>query len=124
VADAPSSIWTCCDGKHPIVFFPPFGLDALTEGDRVVLVQGWSRLNAWPDTVPAFTRLRPRFFLATLSNGGLNLQQRLIEHIHLPVDRVLSAEQFQHFKPDAEVYLWRCPLAGTRAFLAHAGRRP
>jgi 2-haloacid dehalogenase len=84
---------------------PAFGLEALTEDDRAFLVQGWSRLNVWPDTVTALTRLRARFFLTTLSNGGLKLQQRLVEHNHLPVDRVLSAEQFQHFKPDAEVYL-------------------
>jgi 2-haloacid dehalogenase len=84
---------------------PSFGLGTLTEIERSTLVQGWSHLETWPDTVSALTRLKGRYYLTTLSNGGLGFQQKLVAHTGMPVDRVLSADHFQHFKPDSAVYV-------------------
>lgn len=83
---------------------PSFGLDALSETDRVEMVRYWSRLDAWPDTVAALTRLRSTFTIVALSNGGFAMLVELARRCRLPWDAVMSADLFRHFKPDAEVY--------------------
>jgi 2-haloacid dehalogenase len=49
--------------------------------------------------------MKPKYTLATLSNGNLSLLVAMAKHGGLPWDAVLSAELFQHYKPDPEVYL-------------------
>ena len=46
-----------------------------------------------------------RFSVATLSNGNRSQQQALMRFTGLPFHRLLSAEDFAHYKPDPEVYL-------------------
>jgi 2-haloacid dehalogenase len=65
----------------------------------------WGRLTPWSDTVPGLTRLARRFTVSTLSNGNRAQQTALIRFAHLPFQRMLSAEDFRHYKPDPEVYL-------------------
>ncbi|MCH8997270.1 MAG: haloacid dehalogenase type II, partial [Proteobacteria bacterium] len=48
-----------------------FALDHLDEADRVRLNLAWHRLDPWPDVVAGLNRLRPKFILATLSNGNV-----------------------------------------------------
>jgi len=91
---------------------PSFGLDALSESDRAQLVGCWARLDAWPDTVAALTRLRRKFTIIALSNGGFALLVELARHCQLPWDAVMSADLFRHFKPDAEVYRGAADLLG------------
>src|SRR5438445_357 len=69
------------------------------------LARGWERLPPWPDAVPGLTRLGRRFTVATLSNGNRAQQAARVRHAGLPFDRMLSAEDFRHYKPDPEVYL-------------------
>jgi 2-haloacid dehalogenase len=54
--------------------------------------------------VEALGRIKRRFPIVALSNGGFRLLVDLARHAHLPWDAVLSADLFHHFKPDAEVY--------------------
>ena len=77
----------------------------LPEADAAALNKVWHRLNPWPDSVTGLTRLRSRYTVATLSNGNLSLLVAMARHAGLPWDAVLSAELFQHYKPDPEVYL-------------------
>ena len=50
-----------------------FALEQLSEADLDRLVLAWHHLPPWPDAVRGLSRLRPRFVLATLSNGGMAL---------------------------------------------------
>jgi 2-haloacid dehalogenase len=83
----------------------------LAEADTVALNQVWHRLNPWPDSVAGLLRLKVRLPIATLSNGNLSLLVAMARHAGLPWDAVLSAELFQHYKP--EVYLGAARLLGV-----------
>jgi 2-haloacid dehalogenase len=72
---------------------------------REELTRAWERLPAWPDAAPGLERLARRFTVATLSNGNRSQQAALIRFAGLPFQRLLSAEDFKHYKPDPEVYL-------------------
>jgi 2-haloacid dehalogenase len=52
--------------------------------------------------------------VSTLSNGNRSQQQALIRFARLPFQRVLSAEDFGHYKPDPEVYLGAASALGLR----------
>jgi 2-haloacid dehalogenase len=98
--------WTHIDALHRGI------LDRLLAERGIVLEEAeaahfnrvWHRLIPWPDSVAGLHRLKPRFTLATLSNGNLSLLVAMARHAGLPWDAVLSAELFQHYKPDPEVY--------------------
>ena len=79
-------------------------LQALGDTDRDELVRAWHRLTPWPDTVPGLTKLRERYILTPLSNGGMGLLTRLARAAGLPFDCILSAELAGTYKPDPRVY--------------------
>jgi len=93
---------------------PEFGAAALDEQAREQLVLAWHRLPAWPDTVPGLTRLRERYLLSPLSNGGFALLTNLARAAGLPFDCILSAELCRHYKPDPESYRMAVDLLGLR----------
>jgi len=64
----------------------------------------WHRLTPWPDAVPALRRLKTKFVIAPLSNGGIGLLTNLSKRADLPWDVILSAEVFRAYKPDPRVY--------------------
>lgn len=64
----------------------------------------WDRLIPWPDAVAGLERLRGRYVVGTLSNGGFGSLTRMARHAGLPWDCVLSAELFGAYKPDRRVY--------------------
>jgi 2-haloacid dehalogenase len=76
----------------------------LPEEARTAAVHAWHRLPAWPDTVPGLARLRARYTLAALSNGGFALLTHLAKHAGLPLDCILSAELARAYKPAAPAY--------------------
>ena len=73
----------------------------------------WHELRPWPDTVRGLTRLRKRWITGTLSNGGVRLLTDLARFAPLPMDVILSAELFRHYKRDPEVYRGAVELLGT-----------
>ena len=81
-----------------------FSLEALPETDVDRLVFTWHHLPPWPDALAGLTRLRSRFVLATLSNGGMALLVDLARAGHLPFDCILSTELVKTYKPDPSVY--------------------
>ncbi len=91
-----------------------FEITGLSETDRDHINRGWHRLNPWPDSVPGLTRLKSKFVIAPLSNGNVALLTNMAKNAGLPWDLVLSAELFQHYKPDAETYLGAARLLGLK----------
>ena len=79
--------------------------DAVDEGSRDRLVRAWHRLPAWDDSVAGLARLRTRYVIAALSNGGYALLTNLIKAAGLPFDCIVSAELIRAYKPDRRVYL-------------------
>ncbi|MDQ2778779.1 MAG: haloacid dehalogenase type II [Pseudomonadota bacterium] len=106
--------WTDIDGLHRRI------LDRLLAERRIHLPEAeaadfnrlWHRLAPWPDSVAGLTRLKARFAITTLSNGNVALLLNMAKHAGLPWDTVLSAELFNHYKPDPEVYLGAARLLG------------
>ena len=76
----------------------------LPEADLERLVFAWHHLPPWPDAVGGLTRLRSRFVLATLSNGGVALLVDLNRAAGLPFDCILSSELVKSYKPDPPIY--------------------
>jgi 2-haloacid dehalogenase len=64
--------------------------------------------------VSGLTRLKTRFIIGPLSNGNVALLTNMAKHAGLPWDLVLSAELFEHYKPDREVYLGAAHLLGLQ----------
>jgi 2-haloacid dehalogenase len=98
--------WTNIDGLHRRILdrlLTERGI-TLPEAEMAHLNRIWHRLNPWPDSVPGLEQMKPKYTLATLSNGNLSLLVAMARHGGLPWDAVLSAELFQHYKPDPEVY--------------------
>ncbi len=107
--------WANIDALHRTILdqlLPRFGLDSLSEAERVAFNRAWHRLDPWPDTVPGLTRLRERHIVATLSNGNVALLVDMAKRAGLPWDAVLSAELFGRYKPDPEVYRGAARLLG------------
>ncbi len=99
--------WTNFDRLHRMSLdevLSAMGISRFDDADREELTKAWERLPAWPDATAGLERLKPRFTLSTLSNGNRSQQQALLSFAGLPLERVQSAEDFQHYKPDPEVY--------------------
>jgi 2-haloacid dehalogenase len=100
--------WLHIDALHRMILdstVESHGLGGLVEAERVHLNRAWHRLPAWPDSVRGLTRLKARYTITPLSNGNFSLLTEMAKHAGLPWDCVISAELFQHYKPDPEVYL-------------------
>jgi 2-haloacid dehalogenase len=88
------------------------GADEFDSAARDELTLAWERLPAWPDAAPGLERLNRGFVVSTLSNGNRSQQAALIRFAGLPFPRLLSAEDFHHYKPDPEVYLGAASMLG------------
>jgi 2-haloacid dehalogenase len=89
-----------------------FSIQGLNEADLHQLTMGWHRLRAWPDSVAGLTRLKQKYIIGPLSNGNGALLTNMAKFAGLPWDLVLSAELFEHYKPDPETYLGAARLLG------------
>lgn len=83
------------------------GIDPKTVPDAELdaLNRAWHRLDPWPDTIPGLLRLRPKFFLAPLSNGNILLLANMAKRAGIPWDAILGAEPARAYKPQPEAYL-------------------
>ena len=108
--------WTNIDGLHRMILDeirPGFGLGDLDDAAVEHLNRVWHRLAPWPDVVGGLQRLKAKHVISTLSNGNIALLVDMAKHAGLPWDCVLSAELFQHYKPDPEVYQGAARLLGV-----------
>jgi 2-haloacid dehalogenase len=99
--------WQVLDGVHRASLrelISELSLQSLTEADLDRLVFAWHHLPPWPDAVGGMSRLRSRYVLTTLSNGGMAHLVDLNRAAHLPFDCVLSVELVRTYKPDPRVY--------------------
>ena len=99
--------WTRLDELHRMTLdklLPEFGVDGLTEAEKVHLNTAWHRLEPWPDAVEGLARLRTRYTLVSLSNANVALLVDMAKYGGLPWDCVLSAEFAHAYKPDPRVY--------------------
>ena len=80
------------------------GVSGLPEHDRRFLLSVWRRLIPWPDAVAGLTRLKSRYLIGPLSNGGFAMLTEMAKAGGLPWDFVISAELFRAYKPSPEVY--------------------
>ena len=106
--------WTHIDGLHRRILdglLAAHGI-AMDEAARQNFNRIWHRLQPWPDSKPGLQRLKRRFTVTTLSNGNVSLLVAMAKFGGLPWDAVLSAELFNHYKPDPEVYLGAARLLG------------
>ena len=108
--------WTNFDRLHRMSLeevLRDLGIEGFSDGDKDELTLAWERLPPWPDAVEGLRRLRARYTVCTLSNGNCSQQQALVECARLPFDRLLSAEDFHHYKPDPEIYLGAAEALGV-----------
>jgi 2-haloacid dehalogenase len=109
--------WTPLDVLHRTSFDElarRFGFAAeIDEAARTWCVDRWHHLRPWADTVPGLTRLRARWIVGTLSNGNVRLLTDLARNAPLPMDLILSAELFRHYKRDPEIYRGAIELLAT-----------
>jgi 2-haloacid dehalogenase len=99
--------WQVLDGVHRASLGELIGelsIKSLTEADLDRLVFAWHHLPPWPDAVGGMSRLRSRYVLTTLSNGGMAHLVDLNRAAQLPFDCVLSVELVRTYKPDPRVY--------------------
>jgi 2-haloacid dehalogenase len=89
-----------------------FAITGLNEADLHYLTMGWHRLHPWPDSVAGLTRLKKKYIISPLSNGNVALLTNMAKFAGLPWDLVMSAELFEHYKPDPETYLGAARLLG------------
>ncbi len=108
--------WTTIDGLHRRILdglLAARGLP-LAEDEAAQFNRVWHRLLPWPDSVAGLYRLKQTHTIASLSNGNVALLVNMAKHAGLPWDTVLSAELFNHYKPDPEVYLGAVRLLGLQ----------
>ena len=100
--------WTKIDDLHRLILdqvLDQFGIDSLSEAQKIDLNFVWHRLQPWTDSVEGLCELKQHFTIVTLSNGNLSLLANMAKNAGLPWDLILSAEVFRHYKPDPETYL-------------------
>ena len=108
--------WTNIDGLHRRILdglLAARGL-ALAEAEAANFNRVWHRQLPWPDSVAGLYRLKQTHTIASLSNGNMALLVNLARHAGLPWCAVLSAELFNHYKPDPEVYRGAANLLGLQ----------
>jgi 2-haloacid dehalogenase len=100
--------WTNFDQLHRMSLdqvLDDLEIDGFDSAARDEFSHAWERLPAWPDASAGLVALGKRFVVTTLSNGNRSQQQALVGFTGLPFQRLFSAEDFKHYKPDPEVYL-------------------
>jgi 2-haloacid dehalogenase len=100
--------WTNFDRLHRLSLdhvLLEIGAEGFDPAARDELTLAWERLPAWLEAARGLERLNRRFTVTTLSNGNRSQQVALIRFAGLPFQRLISAEDFHHYKPDREVYL-------------------
>jgi 2-haloacid dehalogenase len=110
--------WTNFDRLHRLSLdqvLRDLGVEGFDAAARDELTLAWEHLPPWPDSTAGLERLNRRFMVATLSNGNRSQQTALILFAHLPFQRLLSAEDVRHYKPDPEVYLGAASALGLEA---------
>lgn len=107
--------WMNIDSLHRMILdelLAEFGINGLTEAEKMAFNKAWHRLDPWPDSAAGLTRLKNGYVIATLSNGNVALLTNMAKWGGLPWDCILSAELFKRYKRDPKVYQGAADLLG------------
>jgi 2-haloacid dehalogenase len=99
--------WANSDTLNRMVLdqlIPRFGLKSLSPAQREHLNSVWHRLDPWVDVVTGLQRLKKNFLIAPISYGNEVLLVNMAKRADLPWDCVVSAEQAQQYRSDADIY--------------------
>jgi 2-haloacid dehalogenase len=96
------------------VLVEKFGIEGLSGGDLHHMTLGWHRLHPWADSVSGLTRLKTAYVISPLSNGNVALLTNMAKFAGLPWDLIMSAELFEHYKPDPQAYLGAAALLNLK----------
>jgi 2-haloacid dehalogenase len=80
------------------------GTNAFTAEDRRMIATCWHRLEAWPDFVPAFARLRHRYICVSFTILSLSLVIDVSRRNGIGWDAVIPCEMLRVYKPPPEAY--------------------
>nr|WP_042189390.1 haloacid dehalogenase type II [Kibdelosporangium sp. MJ126-NF4] len=84
------------------------------EDDRREMVLAWHHLPAWPDSAQAVAKLRERYTVVALSNGGFALLATLLKQAGLSFDAIISVELARVYKPAPAAYRTAVDLMDVR----------
>ncbi|MGM4988023.1 haloacid dehalogenase type II [Tardiphaga sp. 841_E9_N1_2] len=96
------------------VLVAKFGINGLSDNDLHHMTLGWHRLHPWTDSVSGLTRLKTKYVISPLSNGNVALLTNMAKFAGLPWDLIMSAELFEHYKPDPQAYLGAAALLNLK----------
>jgi 2-haloacid dehalogenase len=100
--------WTRLDDLQLMILeglLKDYGIQGLSEEERIHWSHVWRRLKPWPDAVEGLTRLKHKYVISPMSNGNVALMVQLAKFAGLPWDLVLGSDLVRHYKPDREMYL-------------------
>lgn len=81
------------------------------------IVDGLGELPPYPDVRPALERARARRIrVAVLTNGGEKATRKAFDRANLAsfIERFISVDEIEHYKPSREVYLHAARVLGVR----------
>ena len=90
------------------------GIAGFSDAQREELTLAWECLRPWPDVLPALSRLKPEFTLATLSNADVSAVVNISKRAGLPWDAIFAAEMAGVFKPDPAIYRMAAAYLGLQ----------
>lgn len=76
-------------------------------------VRAWHHMTAWPDVLPALSRLGEEYEVFVLANGTTRLQLDQARSSGLSYDMLFSSQLLGLTKPDPEMYKKSMPLVGV-----------
>lgn len=78
---------------------------SLSQTNQDILMDGWSRLKAWPEAKEVFDEVQKRGYkIAILSNGDESMLNPLKESTGINFDYIFCAEQAKAYKPNPRIY--------------------
>jgi len=100
--------WTNLDDLQRMILeelLKEYGIQELSEEEKINWAHVWRRLKPWPDSVEGLTRLKSKYIISPMSNGNVALMVNLAKFAGLPWDVVLGSDLVRHYKPDRETYM-------------------
>lgn len=100
--------WVSLDTLHLEILkstLEKFDVTHLTKDQIRDLNYAWHRLQAWPDSLKAINNIKKKYITTTLSNGNISLLTYMAKNAGIAWDCILSAENFNTYKPDPNTYL-------------------
>jgi 2-haloacid dehalogenase len=79
-------------------------LNSFSLEDRRAIAQRWHQLDAWPDFVPGFERLRQKYVCISFTILSLSLVIDVSRRNGINWDGVISCEMLRTYKPRPEAY--------------------